>query len=80
MLDLNGELIPLVSKGPSLPNYIASGHVEGQAALIMGERGAMGGILHIDNPNGICGCVRRRYRHCCLIVRCLMACATGYGS
>lgn len=55
VLDLDGELIPLVSGKSLLPNYAASGHVEGQAALIMRERGATIGRLLIDNPNGICG-------------------------
>ncbi|MFY1623855.1 RHS repeat-associated core domain-containing protein [Micromonospora sp. WMMD735] len=56
VLDLgNGELIPLVSGTSSLRNYSASGHVEGQAALIMRERGATRGTLLIDNPNGVCG-------------------------
>lgn len=55
VLDLDGELIPLVSGKSLLPNYAASGHVEGQAALIMRERGATLGRLLIDNPNGICG-------------------------
>jgi hypothetical protein len=35
VLELDGELIPLVSGKSSLPNYAAHGHVEGQAALIM---------------------------------------------
>lgn len=55
VLDLDGELIPLVSGKGSMGNYAASGHVEGQAALIMRERGAASGTLYIDNPNGICG-------------------------
>jgi hypothetical protein len=37
------------------PNYAASGHVEGQAALIMRERGVSNARLLMDNPNGICG-------------------------
>jgi hypothetical protein len=55
VLDLDGELIPLVSGKGSMGNYTASGHVEGQAALIMRERGATNATLHIDNPSGICG-------------------------
>jgi hypothetical protein len=58
VLELDGENIPLVSKEPSLGNYSASGHAEGQAALIMRERGAASGILSIDNPNGICALCR----------------------
>jgi hypothetical protein len=48
-------MIPLVSAEPLMENYIASGHVEGQAALIMRERGTTSGVLNIDNLNGICG-------------------------
>ncbi|MGW5134182.1 RHS repeat-associated core domain-containing protein [Streptomyces sp. NPDC004135] len=55
VLELDGELIPLISGKSSLPNYAASGHVEGQAALIMRDRGASSGRLLIDNPSGICG-------------------------
>ncbi|MEH0423309.1 RHS repeat-associated core domain-containing protein [Streptomyces sp. B21-083] len=55
VLELDGTLIPLVSGKSSLPNYAASGHVEGQAALIMREMGATNGRLLIDNPGGICG-------------------------
>lgn len=55
VLELDGELIPLVSGKGSMGNYAASGHVEGQAALIMRERGLTSGTLYIDNPNGICG-------------------------
>jgi RHS repeat-associated protein len=55
VLQLDGEEIPLVSQEPLLQNYAASAHVEGQAALIMRERGATSGTLQIDNPNGICG-------------------------
>jgi hypothetical protein len=38
-----------------LGNYAASGHVEGQAALIMRQQGVSRAELFIDNPNGICG-------------------------
>jgi hypothetical protein len=55
VLELDGETIPLVSRAADPANYPASGHVEGQAALIMRERSATSGILEIDNPNGICG-------------------------
>jgi hypothetical protein len=56
VLDIDGELIPLVSKKEPLGNYAVSGHVEGQAALIMRRRGAATHArLIIDNPNGICG-------------------------
>jgi len=55
ILEIDGEQIPLTSREPSLKNYPASGHVEGQAALIMRERGATSATLSIDNPNGICG-------------------------
>ncbi|MGW2520819.1 DddA-like double-stranded DNA deaminase toxin [Streptomyces sp. NPDC001617] len=55
VLEIDGTLIPLVSGKSALPNYAASGHVEGQAALIMRDLGASSGRLIIDNPNGICG-------------------------
>jgi len=55
VLDIDGELIPLVSGRSPLRNYAASGHVEGQAALIMRDRGATNARLLIDNPNGVCG-------------------------
>ncbi|MFF3412596.1 RHS repeat-associated core domain-containing protein [Streptomyces sp. NPDC002742] len=55
VLEIDGALFPLVSGKSSLPNYAASGHVEGQAALIMRAMGAKSGRLLIDNPNGICG-------------------------
>ncbi|MGW0998323.1 RHS repeat-associated core domain-containing protein [Streptomyces sp. NPDC002523] len=55
VLEIDGTLWPLVSGKSSLPNYAASGHVEGQAALIMKELDASSGRLLIDNPNGICG-------------------------
>ena len=54
VLNIDGDLMPLVSRKSSLPNYAASGHVEGQAALIMRERGVSSAELLIDNPNGIC--------------------------
>ncbi len=54
ILEIDGEEIPLTSHGPDPENYIASGHVEGQAALIMREREAASATLWIDNPNGIC--------------------------
>jgi len=54
VLNIDGELTPLVSGADSLPNYAASGHVEGQAALIMREQGVSYAELLIDNPNGIC--------------------------
>ena len=54
-LNIDGEKIQLTSREPVLENYNASGHVEGQAALIMRERGAASATLEIDNPNGICG-------------------------
>lgn len=55
VLDLDCELIALVSGKGSTRNYAASGHVEGQAALMMRERGVTSATLNIDNPNGICG-------------------------
>jgi hypothetical protein len=55
VLEVDGALIPLVSGKSPLRNYAASGHVEGQAALIMREMEATSGRLLIDNPNGICG-------------------------
>ena len=55
VLDIGGELTPLVSGKSPLGNYAASGHVEGQAALIMRERGVSTAELLIDNANGICG-------------------------
>jgi hypothetical protein len=55
VLNVDGELTPLVSGRSSLGNYAASGHVEGQAALIMRETGVSKAELLIDNPNGICG-------------------------
>ena len=55
VLNIDGELTPLVSGRSSLSNYAASGHVEGQAALIMREQGVSKAELLIDNPNGICG-------------------------
>lgn len=55
VLELDGEMIPLVSGKSGLPNYAATGHVEGQAALIMRERGDTSGRLLFDNPNSICG-------------------------
>lgn len=58
VLEVDGALIPLVSGKSSLPNYAASGHVEGQAALIMRQMNASSGKLLIDNPNGICGYCR----------------------
>ncbi|MGH7869816.1 MAG: DddA-like double-stranded DNA deaminase toxin [Candidatus Dormibacteraceae bacterium] len=51
---VDSDPIPLESRAVKPQNYPASGHVEGQAALIMRERGANSGILEIDNPNGIC--------------------------
>lgn len=55
ILEIDGESIPLVSQEPIMENYVASGHVEGQAALIMRARGATSGTLRIDNLNRICG-------------------------
>ncbi|CAM5625896.1 RHS repeat-associated core domain-containing protein [Streptomyces hirsutus] len=55
VLEVDGALFPLVSGKSVLPNYAASGHVEGQAALLMQGMGATNGRLLIDNPNGICG-------------------------
>ncbi|MEV6667608.1 RHS repeat-associated core domain-containing protein [Streptomyces nigra] len=55
VLEINGELFPLISGKSPLQNYAASGHVEGQAALLMAEKGAKSGRLFIDNPKGICG-------------------------
>ena len=62
ILEIGDERIPLVSGSPRLPNYQASGHVEGQAALIMRERGITNAVLHIDNPNGICLYCTRQVR------------------
>jgi Double-stranded DNA deaminase toxin A len=53
-LKIDGEEIPLASRGANPKNYIASGHVKGQAALIIRARGVTSGILKINNPNGIC--------------------------
>ncbi|MBR7833490.1 hypothetical protein KDL01_09450 [Actinospica durhamensis] len=58
VLDLNGELTSLVSGKGELPNYAASGHVEGQAAMMMRAEKATSATLYIDNPNGICGYCR----------------------
>jgi len=60
VLNIDGDLTPLVSGKSSLGNYAASGHVEGQAALIMREQimreqGVSRAELLMDNPNGICG-------------------------
>jgi hypothetical protein len=46
VLELDGALIPLVSGKSALPNYAASGHVEGQAALIMRELGRVSSRDH----------------------------------
>ncbi|WP_406490644.1 hypothetical protein OHB06_01065 [Streptomyces sp. NBC_01604] len=54
VLEIDGALIPLISKQGKLNNYISSSHVEGQAALLMREMDATSGRLLIDNPNGIC--------------------------
>ena len=55
VLNIDGELTSLVSGKSTLGNYAASGHVEGQAALIMREQGVSSAELLMDNPNGICG-------------------------
>ncbi|MFF7290216.1 RHS repeat-associated core domain-containing protein [Streptomyces griseorubiginosus] len=55
VLEVDGALIPLVSGKSNPGNYAASGHVEGQAALIMREMGAAKGKLIMDNPSVICG-------------------------
>ena len=55
VLDIDGELTPLTSGRPSPPNYIASGHVEGQAAMIMRQQQVQSATVYHDNPNGICG-------------------------
>jgi len=54
ILEINDEEIELNSRGPNPRNYIASGHVEGQAALMMRAQGITSGVLRIDNPSGIC--------------------------
>jgi RHS repeat-associated protein len=50
-----GKEIPLSSGNPVLPTYVASGHVEGKAALAIAEEGSTGGTLYHNNTNGTCG-------------------------
>jgi len=53
----DGKVVSLQSGNgnPAYSNYIASSHVEGQAALWMGENGSTSGTVYINNTNGICG-------------------------
>jgi hypothetical protein len=50
-----GATVPLSSGSPLLPNYAASGHVEGQAALYIREAESTGGTVYHNNTNGTCG-------------------------
>lgn len=56
VLKIDGESIPLTSGTgrKEFSHYPAYNHVEGQAAILMRQRGARHADLIMDNPNGIC--------------------------
>jgi SCP1.201-like deaminase len=49
--------VPLQSGEKDLrySNYPPSGHVEGKAAIWIGDHGSTGGVVYHNNTDGICG-------------------------